>query len=81
MDKIPAINRLRKEHKDDNGKVKTWHVQGEDPNPDMGGSHGEPTLGFFEGTFEQVLAKAISIDGFFAWYFGGKITEINIVKL
>lgn len=55
----------------------TWEILGEDPNPDMGGYHHQPHLGFFEGTLEKVIRKAISLPGFYAWGAGGSITKTS----
>lgn len=52
-----------------------WQVLGEDPNCDFGGYHHMPELGFFEGTLEQVIRKAVSMDNFYTWGGGGKIVK------
>lgn len=75
------LKKLRNSQPDDDGSVKVWHVQGEDPNPGVSGPHGEPSLGFFEGTLDQVIKKAFSIPQFVYWGAGGRITPIQIVKL
>jgi hypothetical protein len=54
-----------------------WEVRGEDPNCDLGGAHYQPKLGFFEGTLEQVIRKAVSIPGFYTWGGGGDIKKNN----
>ena len=53
----------------------TWEVLGEDPNPDMGGPHRQPFLGFFEGKLEDVIKHAVMIEGFWSWGGGGSITQ------
>ena len=50
-----------------------WEVRGEDNNADMGGSHHEPLLGFFQGTLEEVINKAYTLKGFTTWGGGGSI--------
>jgi septal ring factor EnvC (AmiA/AmiB activator) len=54
-----------------------WEVRGEDPNPDLGGHHHQPLLGYFEGTLEKVLLTAVNLDGFYHWGAGGKIIKIE----
>lgn len=58
--------------------VKTWIVYGEDPNCDLGGSHIEPILGYFEGEYADVLAYAKTLKGWSAWGAGGKVKEYTI---
>jgi hypothetical protein len=58
-----------------------WLVRGEDPNCDMGGPHYMPTLGYFEGTLEQVLRKAVMLPKFWQWGGGGDATLVNTIKL
>lgn len=58
-----------------------WHVRGEDPNCDMGGAHHQPSLGYFEGTLEQVLRHAVMLPGFWQWGGGGDATLVDTVKL
>lgn len=58
-----------------------WLVRGEDPNCDLGGAHYMPTLGYFEGTLEQVLRKAVTLPGFWQWGGGGDATLISSTKL
>lgn len=50
-----------------------WEILGEDDNPDMGGPHHMPSLGFYEGTLEQAIRKAVSIPRFYSWGGGGNI--------
>ena len=59
----------------------TWHVRGEDSNCDMGGAHYMPSLGYFEGTLEQVLRLAVMLPGFWQWGSGGDVTLVSTVKL
>jgi len=58
-----------------------WHVQGEDTNPDFGGSHHQPTLGYFEGVLRDVMEYAFTLKGFWSWGGGGNFTQIEIVKV
>lgn len=55
-----------------------WQVFGEDPNCDFGGSHIEPTLGFFYGKRSEVLAYAKLLP---KWGNGGRIKLINVTKV
>lgn len=51
-----------------------YSVYGEDPNCDLGGTHTNPYLGDFEGTFEEVLEYAANnIKSFYTWGSGGFI--------
>jgi len=51
----------------------TWHIKGEDPNCDWGGSHHEPDLGYFTGTLEDCIKYAIELPNFWTWGAGGRI--------
>lgn len=55
-----------------------WKVLGEDPNPDFGGPHIMPELGFFEGTLKDVILKAVDLPGFWQWGTGGDIRKVTI---
>ena len=41
-----------------------WCVRGEDPNPDLGGSHSEPVIGYFEGKLDDVIHVAVELPSF-----------------
>jgi len=56
----------------------TWKVLGEDPNCDMGGPHHEPHLATLTGTLEDVIRKAVTMNGFWAWGGGGRFVKINV---
>ena len=56
----------------------TWIVFGEDVNPDYGGSHYTPILGFFQGKLENVIQAAIKLKEFETWGRGGRIEKIEI---
>ena len=71
--------RLLKEYSID--QVGIWMVNGEDPNCDIGGSHVQPLLGFFEGTLELAIKTAVQLKGFWSWGSGGSITKIEVTKL
>ena len=58
-----------------------WMIQGEDPNPDWGGSHHNPILGYVEGKLDNVINYAIALPRFWQWGGGGRITKINIDKV
>lgn len=66
---------LLKNHKLD--EYGTWEVRGEDPNCDFGGSHHMPHLGYFEGTLENVLIKAVELPNFWQWGAGGEIKKVE----
>jgi len=51
-----------------------WKIYGEDTNCDMGGSLHEPYLATVEGTFKKAIEYAMSLDKFFQWGAGGRIT-------
>jgi len=57
-----------------------WHVQGEDPNCDFGGSHSNPSLGYYEGTLQDVIETAVLLDRFWQWGGGGNITKVVTKK-
>lgn len=58
-----------------------WAVLGEDPNCDFGGSHYNPTLGYYTGTLQKVLEVAVNLDNFWTWGAGGEIKKIDIINL
>jgi hypothetical protein len=55
----------------------TWKVEGEDPNCDMGGSHHQPHLGYFEGKLDDVVRKAVTLHRFWQWGGGGSISKVE----
>jgi hypothetical protein len=58
-----------------------WMIQGENPNPDFSSSPYNPILRFVEGKLDDVINFAVSLDGFWQWGSGGRITKINIYKI
>jgi hypothetical protein len=58
-----------------------WEIRGEDPNCDMGGCHSQPSLGYYEGTYGNVLEYALKLRGFFQWGAGGNVVPIKISKI
>lgn len=58
-----------------------WHVRGEDPNCDFGGSHVQPTLGFFAGRLRDVIEYAVTLKDFWQWGAGGSFEQVNVVKV
>lgn len=63
------------------GKVGTWHVTGEDPNCDLGGPHYEPSMGYYDGKFEDIVEMALRMPGFFSWGYGGDVKAIKVSKV
>ena len=79
MSKDNAKNRLMGQFP---GKQQgVWEVRGEDPNCDLGGAHYQPLLGYYKGSYEDVLDYALELSGFFQWGYGGDIKEVNIVSI
>lgn len=62
-------------------KVGIFRVKGEDPNPEIGGSHHQPELGIFRGKFEDVASYAVEIPSFWQWGSFGSIEEIEIKEI
>jgi len=58
----------------------TWKILGEDPNCDLSGPHSQPDLGTLEGKLEDVIRKAVKMDGFWNWGGGGNIYRIRTGK-
>lgn len=58
-----------------------WEIRGEDPNPDFSGVHNHPLLGYVEGALKDVIIHAVTLQGFWTWGSGGKITKIEVKKL
>ena len=56
-----------------------WQIFGEDPNCDFGGCHSHPSLGFVEGTLEDVIEYAVDLPGFWQWGAGGDIEKLDKV--
>lgn len=56
-----------------------WQIFGEDPNPDFGGCHSRPSLGFVEGTLEDVIEYAVELPNFWQWGAGGDIVKLDKV--
>jgi hypothetical protein len=62
-------------------KYGVYHIKGEDPNCDFGGSHHEPDLGYLEGPLWAVINEAVELSGFFSWGGGGKVLPGNPPKV
>jgi len=60
--------------------VGVWQVLAADSNCDLGGSHYCSTIGFFEGSLSDVVAHAVTCQGFWSWG-AGEIKFINVTKL
>jgi len=58
-----------------------WEAKGEDPNADFGGLHSCPSLGFYEGTYQEVLNYAQTLKGWTCWGRGGHLNKINVTKV
>lgn len=56
-----------------------WRIKGEDPNPDMGGSHHQPDLGTVSGTYSKVVEYALEQPSFIQWGYGGDIEKVSSV--
>lgn len=59
----------------------TWHIVGEDPNADFGGSHHNPHIGYVTGTLEEVVLLAVQSPGFYSWGSGGNIERIEVLSV
>lgn len=59
----------------------TWEVKGEDANCDLGGSHYQPTLGYFEGKLEDIIRYGVTLPNFWQWGGGGTFRKIEITKI
>jgi hypothetical protein len=55
-----------------------WQIRGEDPNCDLGGPHGNPDLGIYCGTLQEVLEVAVNLPQFWTWSGGGEITFVTV---
>lgn len=58
-----------------------WHVQGEDPNCDFGGSHYQPTIGYYEGKLIDIVKFAVEQKSFWTWGAGGNFYKIETSKI
>lgn len=56
----------------------TWEIFGEDPNADWSGCHQQPSLGLYQGTLDQVINIAVSLNSFWQWGAGGNIEKRTI---
>lgn len=70
---------LLKKHSLD--EVGTWHIFGEDPNPNFGGHHHNPDLGIVTGKLEDVIKYAVELKGFWAWGGGGNIKRVHVLDV
>lgn len=61
--------------------VGIWRIEGEDPNCDLGGQHGNPYLKTVEGSYDDAVMYALTLPGFIGWGYGGNITKVEVVKL
>ena len=61
----------------DLGDCGLWEISGEDPNPDLTGSHHMPIIGHVEGELNDVINYAVNLSGFWQWGGGGKISKIK----
>lgn len=52
-----------------------WHVRGEGEGPSASDC---PSLGYFQGTYEQVVDIALKMPKFFTWGDGGTITYLKV---
>jgi len=71
--------RLLTEHPGDD--IGTWHIYGEDPNCDLGGSHIEPLLGTVTGRYSDIIEHALQLPHFYSWGYGGRIVKVNVVSV
>ena len=74
-EKFDKMMRLAPENSDE---IAVWMVRGPDTNPDLGGTHIMPVLGFVRGTYSQAVDWAIRRDAF-EDYGLGDITRINVI--
>ncbi len=59
----------------------TWQVYGEDPNPDFGGSHHQPFIGYFEGRLRDIVQYVTEMEPrFWSWGAGGDFKKVDGVK-
>lgn len=73
-----GVNLRYNEWQSRDGGYTVYSVYGEDPNPDMGGSHITPFLGNVEGTFTEVLEYAANnMSRFYAWGGGGHVVPYS----
>lgn len=63
------------------GKYGIWEVKGEDPNCDFAGPHREPSLGLFEGFYEDVFEYATTLNAWCAWGAGGHVYSHSNEKI
>lgn len=62
-------------------KVDIWLIKGEDENPDFGGCHYKPIIGYFKGKYEDIVDYAINHPRFFTWGAGGSIELIKVINI
>lgn len=59
----------------------TWQVYGEDSNPDFGGSHHQPFIGYFEGRLGDIVQYVTEMEPrFWSWGSGGDFKKVDGVK-
>ena len=63
----------------DNG-VHIWMVKGGDNNPDFGGSHTLPLIGFVEATYAKAVRWAVKQPHFDSWSLG-EVTLVDVINI
>lgn len=58
-----------------------WQIKGEDGNVDFAGPHHMPTLGFFEGTYADIVEYAVNLKSFWSWGAGGSISLVSVTRI
>ena len=59
----------------------TWHIVGEDPNADFGGSHHNPHIAYVTGYLQEVVTLAVQSPRFYSWGSGGNIERIEVLSV
>jgi len=59
----------------------TWHIEGEDPNADLGGHHHNPHIAFVYGNIHEIIPIAVQVRRFYSWGSGGRFTQINTLDV
>lgn len=78
MDRVKSWPARHATELGDPNEIGLYAIYGEDQNPDFGGNHHEPIIGYLRGRLDDVVHHAVNMHGFWAWGAGGRIVKINI---
>lgn len=79
QDKLDEVMKAKPKHTK-HDRIAIWRVRGADDNPDFGGRHDMPVLGYVKGTYEASARWAVKNPRFESWGLGD-IKEVEVIDL